>query len=513
MEQEWKRFYDSGLESLRDGNFKTAESMWLAALGQAESFGEKDPRFSMTLEYLADTCWYLGDFNQVEAISRRLLSIYRSTLNQEHFRVGKLAYRLATLYHFQQKFGLAEPLYKQVMTIMMKSLGSNHPELARVMDDYADLLKTTHREDQAEYIKQCANSIKLGKWGAPEARGKEEEKKKPQQKPQVREEPAVNVQEETRVPPQPAQSALPRPSHLATSGNGEGAVKGGNVSSESAQGARATVAASNAPVSGTPAAGNSSTNPPPGNPLIPGKTPAMPSGAKSDGQAPGNQSGPASIENEWNQFRTMAEKATSEGDLESAERLWTSALKRAEKLGTKDQRFVYCLDNLADVLSRMEKHFMAEPHLKRSLDIKREVLGRGHTVVAVAANNLAKLHYMQGHYREAEIFGQECIDTYERALGPDHPDVATSLHNLATLFHIQCKYSDAETCYKRGLAIRMKVMGEDHPETARIKKNYADLLKTINRAEEAEALTRKATGLITGEWSVITIPSDESLVE
>ncbi len=34
------------------------------------------------------------------------------------------------------------------------------------MDDYADLLHATHRTDQAEYIKRCAESIKTGRCGS-----------------------------------------------------------------------------------------------------------------------------------------------------------------------------------------------------------------------------------------------------------------------------------------------------------------------------------------------------------
>lgn len=462
MEQEWKRFFDSGLHALRDGNFKAAESLWLAALGQADAFGEKDPRFVSTLEYLADTYWYLADYNQVETISRRLLNIYQSTIGPEHFRTARVAHRLATLYHYQQKFGLAEPLYKQAISILMKCLGSKHPDLANVMDDYSHLLDLTHRGDQAEYIKNCSESIKLGKWAQVE--GKTAESKK-----------ATGAAAEAAKTAPPQEFAQKEP------------IRATNAATAAIPPQRTAETAK--PAGGD--AGHSN--------KTPGKVQA------------GSQSSLGDHEKEWDDYRRMAEEAMLKGDLESAERLWSGAVRRAERLGSHDQRLVYCLDNLADVLSRQEKYYMAEPHLKRSLEIKSEVLGNAHVLVAAAANNLAKLHYLQGHYREAEMYGKQCIDVYERALGPEHPDVAISLHNLATLYHMQCKYKEAEGCYKRGLNIRLKVLGEDNPDTIRIKKNYADLLQTTNRAQEAEALNSKATGLITGNWSVIEIPDEESL--
>lgn len=167
MDQEWRKYFDAGSDALKEGSFKVAEEKFYAALATAERFGEKDPRLANTLEQLVEANWYGGQFGQVEAHARRLLLLYQNTVGPDHFKTACISYRLATLYHYEQKLGLAEPLYKQVTTVMMKWLGSNHPELARIMDDYADLLHATHRTDQAEYIKRCAESIKAGRWGQP----------------------------------------------------------------------------------------------------------------------------------------------------------------------------------------------------------------------------------------------------------------------------------------------------------------------------------------------------------
>lgn len=504
MDNEWNQFYESGRDALRNGNFKAAESMWLSALGLAGCFGEKDPRMVLTLEYLLDTYWYLGDFAQVESLSRRLLNIYRATLEPEHFRMAKVAHRLATLYHFQQKFGFAEPLYKQVISIMMKWLGSKHPELARVMDDYADLLKSTHRDDQGDYIKQCAMAIKAGKWGQLESKTS-----------------GPGSEGETELPP-----GADRPAGAFIRAIQKAAVPGA-VMTGAAEAALSTPVPVTAPKGTTQNVSNVSsasapTSSPPAATSAPSASNLNVQAARSQQEAlssrasqdrVSSQTGPQQSQydtgrHDWEHYRALAEKAMAGEDFDSAEKLWLAAVKAAEKMGVRDQRYVYCLDNLADILARLEKYYLAEPHLKRSHEIKRDVLGDAHPIVAAAANNLAKLHYLQGHYREAEQYGRSCIETYERALGPAHPDVASSAHNLATLYHMQCKYGEAESYYKKGLSIRRKSLGDDHPDTLRIQKNYADLLRTLNRIEEAEALSRKATGLITGEWSAIEIATD-----
>lgn len=589
MDQEWRKLYDAGNAALKEGNFKQAEQMLFGALAEAERFGDKDARLSNTLELLVEANWYGGQFGQVEAHARRLLLLYQNTVGPDHFKTAAISYRLATLYHYEQKLGLAEPLYKQVTTVMMKWLGSNHPELARIMDDYADLLHATHRDDQADYIKRCAESIKAGRWGqpgqaaaggktegspsngtasvaapavasggvsapppvlAPQAVSAAQAVSAPQAvaAPQGISAPSVNASASgsqpvlkvndgssgqppkppsltpQNIPPSVTLSAqqkqpivinqlaqppapkttgapvippTPQPSSIFNKSGGALVTPSPSGSAPVASGAAANAAVAQ------PGA------PPPSNQFIP-QAPVPPPANLQNVNARITQT-MKNLDEVWNKTRTEAEAQTARGDLESAERSWYGAVKVAEKVTGNAQRLAYSLDSLGEVLCRQEKFYLAEPHFRRAFKLKKEALGPANPLVASAANTLAKLHYMQGHYREAEEFAEESAKIYESAHGKDHPDVATSLHNLATLYHIQCKYREAEHCYQRGLAVRKKTLGDDHPDTVRIKKNYADLLTTNNRHDEAQRLNDKATGLITGSWSVIEISPDEAL--
>lgn len=572
MDQEWRKLFDAGCDALIEGDFKTAEQKLFGALAEAERFGDRDSRLAMSLERLVEANWYGGQFGQVEAHARRLLLLYQNTVGPDHFKTACISYRLATLYHYEQKLGLAEPLYKQVTTVMMKWLGSNHPELARIMDDYADLLHATHRSDQAEYIKRCAESIKAGRWGqpgqqagaagntaaagnagasgnnaaignnaAPSTAPTPSAPPPPSPATISQSQPALAVNE-TKVPPKmPHLTPQSIPPSVALSAQQKQPIvfNQANMPPQPPAPVKApqpAVAAAPQPSSifGKP---GGAIIPPPPQPNLPvaGTTPltapANPAPAAA-AQAPGNQFVPQvkvpppanmqhvnaritqtmkNLDEVWNKTRMEAEAQTTKGDLESAERSWYGAVKVAEKVTGNAQRLAYSLDSLGEVLCRQEKFYLAEPHFRRSFKLKKEALGPANPLVASAANTLAKLHYMQGHYREAEEFAEESAKIYENAHGKDHPDVATSLHNLATLYHIQCKYREAEHCYQKGIAVRKKTLGEDHPDTIRIKKNYADLLTTNNRHDEAQRLNDKATGLITGSWSVIEISPDEAL--
>lgn len=562
MDQEWRRLFDAGSNALKEGDFKQAEQMLFGALASAERFGDKDPRLAHTLEQLIEATWYGGQFGQVEAHARRLLQLYQNTVGPDHFKTACVSYRLATLYHYEQKLGLAEPLYKQVTTVMMKWLGSNHPELARIMDDYADLLHATHRADQAEYIKRCAESIKAGRWGQPgQAGASGAAGAKPEAAPAVtsvppppspatisQSQPALAVNE-VKMPPKPP-SLTPQniPPSVALSAQQKQPIVFNQASpAQPPAQPKATPVVTPTPQPSSIFGSRA------GGPIIPPAPPApvptasttplatpsadsasAPAGAPASAALAANQFVPQAkvpppaniqhvnaritqtmknLDEVWNKTRMEAESQTAKGDLESAERSWYGAVKVAEKVTGNAQRLAYSLDSLGEVLCRQDKFYLAEPHFRRSFKLKKEALGPANPLVASAANTLAKLHYMQGHYREAEEFAEESAKIYESAHGKDHPDVATSLHNLATLYHIQCKYQEAERCYQKGIAVRKKTLGEDHPDTIRIKKNYADLLTTTNRSDEAQRLNDKATGLITGSWSVIEISPDEALTD
>ena len=62
-----------------------------------------------------------------------------------------------------------------------------------------------------------------------------------------------------------------------------------------------------------------------------------------------------------------------------------------------------------------------------------------------------------------------------RFLGDNHPHVALSLNNLAKLYYYQGRYKEAEPLYLQALAIAEQALGENHPNTVRIRENLESL--------------------------------------
>ncbi len=90
----------------------------MAALKEAEKFGEQDPRFATSLN------------------------------------------NLAALYRAQGKYAQAEPLYRRSLAIVEKALGPEHPQVAQSLENYAALLHKLNRDAEADKMEARAQAIR-----------------------------------------------------------------------------------------------------------------------------------------------------------------------------------------------------------------------------------------------------------------------------------------------------------------------------------------------------------------
>jgi tetratricopeptide (TPR) repeat protein/nucleoside phosphorylase len=192
-------------------------------------------------------------------------------------------------------------------------------------------------------------------------------------------------------------------------------------------------------------------------------------------------------------LNNLATLYTEQGKYVEAEPLYQRALHIwEEKLGPEHSHATYSLNGLADLYTEQGKYMEAEPLYQRALHIREQVLGSDHPYVATSLNGLADLYTKQGKYMEAEPLYQRILHIREQVLGSDHPDTASSLNNLAALYQIQGKYMEAEPLYQRALHIREQVLGSDHPYVATSLNGLADLYTEQGKYMEAEPLYQRA---------------------
>jgi tetratricopeptide (TPR) repeat protein len=325
----WLKYKNSGEQALTRGALGEAESMWLAALEEAEDFPENDSRRAITYEGLSEAYFRQGKNKDAEATCRRLLSLYRRVHGPDHIDVGITSSNLAMLLHMSHNYADAEPLYKQSIAIKTKVLGSNHPDVMRLLEGYADLLLKTHREAEARHLQVCAQGLSTGKWDrtkmdmtAMRANGQPgAQAASPANAPSPQSAPAA--QAGAQVVSQPAVSA----SHASLPAQGQAPAQRPGQAPAQAPAAR-------------PA------------PVV---APSAPTADSQTGSSPIN----------WFVYKEFAEEALRRGLMQVAETQWRAALVEAETQQLDKQKLAYALDSLADILCRIKKYEEAEQLMTR----------------------------------------------------------------------------------------------------------------------------------------------------
>ncbi len=118
QETRWDSIMADAVKAYQQADYGEAEKLFLAALKEAEKFGEQDPRLATSLN------------------------------------------NLALLYQAQGKYAQAEPLYQRALAIREKALGPEHPKVATVLENYAALLHKLNRDAEADKMEARAQAIR-----------------------------------------------------------------------------------------------------------------------------------------------------------------------------------------------------------------------------------------------------------------------------------------------------------------------------------------------------------------
>jgi tetratricopeptide (TPR) repeat protein/tRNA A-37 threonylcarbamoyl transferase component Bud32 len=111
-------------------------------------------------------------------------------------------------------------------------------------------------------------------------------------------------------------------------------------------------------------------------------------------------------------------------------------------------------------------HFAeGEYHLRRSLDLRREVLGEAHPLTAQALGQLALSVFNRQDLDRAEALLREAIELGGRVLGGEHADVLELSTELAALLVQIQRLDEAETIARDSLAAYRRMPGPEHPRT------------------------------------------------
>jgi serine/threonine protein kinase/tetratricopeptide (TPR) repeat protein len=191
---------------------------------------------------------------------------------------------------------------------------------------------------------------------------------------------------------------------------------------------------------------------------------------------------------------TMGNVYKQLGLYDEAERLLQRALADRERSGSRAD-LGSTLDTLGDVERSRGKLALAEPLLRRALDLRRETFGADTVPVAQSLNNLALVLEQQDKFGPAEQLEREALRIRRATTGPRSTEVSNSLHNLGLILKNQSRFDEAETVLREAVAIRRERYGAMHPNIAISLRLLAGVLNTKGRLDESEAMFREALAI------------------
>ena len=206
LDMSWEEYKVAAEKAMKDGNLVEAERLWIYSLPVARESGKNNPSFCYSLESIgeisiklekfrdAERCfqnsydiklkvlgrehvavarsasslaklyYVMCDYKKSEKFTKQTVEIYKKALGMENKELACALHNLATLYHVQRKYELAEDHYQKSLKMKQSVFGQEHPETTRLLKSYADLMKSMHREEEANHLDECADGIITGSW-------------------------------------------------------------------------------------------------------------------------------------------------------------------------------------------------------------------------------------------------------------------------------------------------------------------------------------------------------------
>ncbi len=121
---------------------------------------------SLLLNQLGGLFLYKAQYQYAEPLLRRALSIDEAGFGSEHPNVARDLNNLAQLLKATNRLDEAEPLMRRALSIDEASFGAEHPDVAIELNNLAQLLQATNQLDEAEPLMRRALSIDEASFGA-----------------------------------------------------------------------------------------------------------------------------------------------------------------------------------------------------------------------------------------------------------------------------------------------------------------------------------------------------------
>lgn len=185
----------------------------------------------------------------------------------------------------------------------------------------------------------------------------------------------------------------------------------------------------------------------------------------------------------WEKHSEKASLAMQTQNFAEAEACWVSACNEAEYFKSSDPRLMHAVQQLVDLQMKQERYAMAETVLELLLNLKEQAHGANSLEVTMVRSELARCHYLQGHYDLAEPLLREDVAFYKQTFGSHHVSTANALYNLGTLCLVRDRAQEATAIFKTVKETLEFLLGPDHPDTRKVVARYESLVSSSGDAD------------------------------
>jgi CHAT domain-containing protein/Tfp pilus assembly protein PilF len=165
------------------------------------------------------------------------------------------------------------------------------------------------------------------------------------------------------------------------------------------------------------------------------------------------------------------------------------------QLTTDERRDLFApdgADRTFNVLCQKGEWGRAAAYAKRTLNIRRRILGEAHPAYAANLNNLADVYRSQGDYVQAKRLLQEALTIRQRILPPSHPGYAQGLNSLANLYYWEGDVIQAEALFRESMEIVKKSQGRKNLSYVTLVNNMGEVYLDQGDFARAEPMLREA---------------------
>ena len=148
----WESTVASAYQAYQSGRFREAEGFFRTALDEARKLPEDNPRLATSLNNLAALYDTVGRYTDAEPLYRQALDLMEKTLGPRDPNVATALNNLAELYRAQGLYQQAEALHSRSLGIRESSLGPGHPDVAQSLNNLGRVLDLLGRYPEAEKL-------------------------------------------------------------------------------------------------------------------------------------------------------------------------------------------------------------------------------------------------------------------------------------------------------------------------------------------------------------------------